>query len=148
MDKTIQENSHTAAETVIGPSATIQGDLTSDGDIQVAGQVSGKITTSQTLLVISGGKVEAEVIAGAAIVNGEVQGKLTISGLLAIQSTAKISGDIACNILHVEDRGAIYGQMQYEWSYPHCKRQRQINILTLANTDFFCYHIFVLILLI
>ena len=130
MDKTIQENSYTSAETVIGPSATIQGDLTSDGDIQVAGQVSGKITTSQSLLVISGGKVEAEVMAKSAIISGEVKGKLTISGQLTLQATAKVTGDIACNILHVEDGAQFTGKCSMGNAVPVASAKGKKSVMT------------------
>jgi cytoskeletal protein CcmA (bactofilin family) len=107
MDKMLDENLNTPAETVVGPSVKIQGDLNSEGNIKIEGQVSGKVKTSQSVFVISGAKIAADVLAGNAIIGGEVQGNLKISGHLILQSTAKISGDISCQILRVED-GAMF----------------------------------------
>ena len=107
MDRMIDDNLSSPAETVVGPSVKIQGDLKSEGNIKIEGQVSGKVKTSQSLFVIAGARISADVLAGNAIVGGEILGNLKIAGHLILQSTAKISGDIACQILRVED-GAIF----------------------------------------
>ena len=107
MDKTIDENINGPAETVVGPSVKIQGDLNSEGNIKIEGQVSGKVKTSQSVFVIPGAKINADILAGNAVVGGEVQGNLKITGHLILQSTAKIIGDISCQIFRVED-GALF----------------------------------------
>jgi cytoskeletal protein CcmA (bactofilin family) len=107
MDRTLDENLNSPAETVVGPSVKIQGDLNSDGNIKIEGQVAGKVKTSQSVFVISGSKIAADVLAGNAIIGGEVLGNIKITGHLILQSTAKIAGDISCQILRVED-GAVF----------------------------------------
>ena len=109
-DKFTDDNLNAPAETVVGPSVKIQGDLNSEGNIRVEGQVSGKIKTSQSVLVNKGAKIMAEVTAGSAIVGGEVQGNLKISGHLILQATAKIIGDINCQVLRVEDGAQFTGK--------------------------------------
>ena len=109
-DKFTDDNLNAPAETVVGPSVKIQGDLNSEGNIKVEGQVTGKIKTSQSVFVNPGAKIAADVLAGNAIVGGEVQGNLKISGHLILQSTAKVAGDIACQILRVEDGAQFSGK--------------------------------------
>lgn len=96
-----------SAETVVGPSVRIQGDLNSEGNIKIEGQVTGKVNTSQSVYVGPGAKITADVSAGNAIIAGEIQGNIKTLGNLILQSTAKIKGDISCTILRVED-GAIF----------------------------------------
>jgi cytoskeletal protein CcmA (bactofilin family) len=110
MDKTLDENLNSPAETVVGPSVKIQGDLNSEGNIKIEGQVSGKVKTSQSLFVIPGAKIAADVLAANAVVGGEIQGNLKISGHLILQSTAKVLGDIACTVLRVEDGAQFSGK--------------------------------------
>ena len=98
------------AETVVGPSVKIQGDLNSEGNIKIEGQVSGKVKTSQSVFVIPGAKIAADVLAGNAVVGGEIQGNLKIGGHLILQSTAKILGDISCQVLRVEDGAQFSGK--------------------------------------
>ena len=110
MDKIMDENLNGPAETVVGPSVKIQGDLNSEGNIKIEGQVSGKVKTSQSVFIIPGAKIAADILAGNAIVGGEVLGNLKISGHLILQSTAKISGDINCAILRMEDGAQFTGK--------------------------------------
>lgn len=109
-DKYADENLNQPAETVVGPSVKIQGDLNSEGNIKIEGQVAGKIKTSQSVFVMQGAKIGADILAGNAVIGGEVQGNLKISGHLVLQSTAKIIGDIACQILRVEDGAQFSGK--------------------------------------
>jgi len=110
MDKTLNDDLNGPAETVVGPSVKIQGDLNSEGNIKIEGQVSGKVKTSQSVFVIPGAKIAADVLAGNAVIGGEVQGNLKIGGHLVLQSTAKIMGDISCQILRVEDGAQFSGK--------------------------------------
>jgi cytoskeletal protein CcmA (bactofilin family) len=106
MDKST-EDMNMATETVIGPSVKIQGDLNSDGNVKIEGQVTGKVKTSQSVIVVQGAKISADVLASNAVIGGEILGNLKISGHLILQGTAKINGDINCQILRVED-GALF----------------------------------------
>lgn len=110
MAQVLEDSLNGAAETVVGPSVKIQGDLNSEGNIKIEGQVSGKVKTSQSVFVIPGAKIAADVLAGNAVVGGEIQGNLKISGHLVLQSTAKIAGDITCTVLRVEDGAQFTGK--------------------------------------
>lgn len=110
MDKKLDDALNAQAETVVGPSVKIQGDLNSEGNIKIEGQVTGKVKTSQSVLVDPGAKIAADVLAGNAIIGGEVQGNLKISGALILQSTAKVLGDISCTVLRVEDGAQFSGK--------------------------------------
>src|SRR6266498_115712 len=96
--KFTEDNLNAPAETVVGPSVKIQGDLKSEGNIKIEGQVNGKVKTSQSLFVIPGAKIMADVWAGNAMVGGDIAGNLKVSGHLVLQSTAKVLGDINCSV--------------------------------------------------
>jgi cytoskeletal protein CcmA (bactofilin family) len=110
MDKTLDNELNAPAETVVGPSVKIQGDLNSEGNVKIEGQVTGKIKTSQSVFVIPGAKISADILAGNATIGGDIQGNLKIAGHLVLQSTAKILGDIACTVLRVEDGAQFSGK--------------------------------------
>lgn len=98
------------AETVVGPSVKIQGDLNSEGNIKIEGQVTGKVSTSQGVFVMEGAKITADISAGNAVIGGEIQGNIKITGSLILQASARINGDIACQILRVEDGAQFTGK--------------------------------------
>lgn len=110
MDKTLEESMGSQAETVVGPSVKIQGDLNSEGNVRIEGQVTGKVKTSQSVYVGEGARIAADVLAGNAIIGGDVQGNLKIAGHLILLATANIAGDVTCSILRVEDGAQFSGK--------------------------------------
>jgi len=110
MDKVLDDALNSQAETVVGPSVKIQGDLNSEGNIRIEGQVTGKVNTSQSVFVNKDAHIMADLLAGNAVIGGEVKGNLKVSGHLILQATAKISGDISCAVLRVEDGAQFTGK--------------------------------------
>jgi cytoskeletal protein CcmA (bactofilin family) len=110
MDKILDDALNSQAETVVGPSVKIQGDLNSEGNIRIEGQVTGKVNTSQSLYVNPGAHITADVLAGNAVIGGEIKGNLKINGQLILQATAKVNGDIICSVLRVEDGAQFSGK--------------------------------------
>jgi len=110
MDKILDDALNAQAETVVGPSVKIQGDLNSEGNIRIEGQVMGKVNTSQSLFVNKDAHITADILAGNAVIGGEVKGNLKISGHLILQGSAHINGDIACSVLRVEDGAQFTGK--------------------------------------
>lgn len=103
-------NTDKTAETVVGPSVKIQGDLNSEGNIRIEGSVTGKVKTTQNVYIGEAAVLTADVHAGSAVVAGEVQGNLKIASTLMLQKTARVHGDIACAILRVEDGAQFTGK--------------------------------------
>lgn len=103
-------DSNSPAETIVGPSVKIQGDLNSEGNIRIEGQVTGKVKTSQSVFVGEQAKIVADLAAGSAIISGEVQGNIKIVNNLILQATARITGDISCSVLRVEDGAQFSGK--------------------------------------
>jgi len=98
------------AETVVGPSVKIQGDLNSEGNIRIEGAVAGKVKTTQSVQVGEAALITADVTAGNAIIAGEIQGNMKIAGSLVLTVTARVNGDITCSILRVEDGAQFTGK--------------------------------------
>jgi cytoskeletal protein CcmA (bactofilin family) len=109
MDQSM-DNINSPAETVVGPSVKIQGDLVSEGNIRIEGAVSGKVKTSQSVHVGEAAKIAADVHAGSAVIAGEIQGNMKIGSNLVLLSTARVNGDIACAVLRVEDGAQFTGK--------------------------------------
>ena len=110
MEQILEKSIDRKAETVIGPSVIIQGDLESDGDVRIAGQVNGKVNSNQSVFIEQNARLAADIVAKELAIAGEVQGKLNASGLLVLHGTAKVSGEIASPVLRVEDGAQFSGK--------------------------------------
>lgn len=88
------------ALSVIGPDVRIVGDIITQGEMQIDGQVEGDITC-QTLVVGEGARITGEVAADSVKVHGELHGKIT-AGTVVIARSAKVLGDITHDSLEIE----------------------------------------------
>lgn len=98
------------AETVIGPSVMVKGNLNSTGNIIIEGILKGGIKTAGEVFVGDKAQITADVEAKTARIGGEIRGNLKIEETLYISSTAKIFGDIECVSLAVELGAVINGK--------------------------------------
>jgi cytoskeletal protein CcmA (bactofilin family) len=104
-------NSQDDVETVVGPSVTVEGDFSSEGNIVVKGTVSGSVKTSKLLTVEKGAKILANVRAGNAIISGSVKGNVKVLDRLDLHDTAQVSGDVDCKVLSVMAGALIQGKL-------------------------------------
>jgi cytoskeletal protein CcmA (bactofilin family) len=94
-------------ETLIGPSTSIKGSLTSNGALRIDGQFEGDITTTADIIIGESGRVTATIDAKNAIVAGAVTGNMDIGDKLELMPTAKIIGDLKVGSLIIGE-GAIF----------------------------------------
>jgi len=98
------------AETIVGHSVKIEGDLISEGDIKVDGTVTGKIKTIQNLFIGPTAKIEAEIEAGTATIAGAITGNIKVKDLLVVLQTGRVNGDLDCGQLAIEEGAYFNGK--------------------------------------
>jgi len=99
-------------ETIVGPSVKIEGDFSSNGNVMVAGIISGKFSTNQNLRVEEKARILADVEAAEAVIAGEVQGNVVITGHAEILSSAKITGDITTGSISIQQGAVLNGNFK------------------------------------
>lgn len=92
----------------------IKGDILSDGDIRIDGEVTGSITTKAKLVLGSTGRIEGEVRCKNAEVQGEIRAQLHVEELLSLKSTAKVLGDIYTDKLAIEAGAKLTGTVKMD----------------------------------
>ncbi len=101
-------------ESVIGPSVRVEGDLISEGNLQIEGTVSGKVNTSRDLFVGESARIQADISAENATVAGVVEGDIKVSSTLVMLETGKVLGNIFCERLGVREGAFFSGQVNME----------------------------------
>jgi cytoskeletal protein CcmA (bactofilin family) len=91
----------------IAKGTTLEGKITTKGDIRVEGKVIGTITCDAKLVIGENGSVEGFVDARNAYIAGEVKGQVVVRELLQLQEKGKIEGDIYTQKLSVQV-GAVF----------------------------------------
>ncbi len=92
---------------ILGEGTKIKGDIVSNGDIRIDGEMVGNLATKGKLVVGTNGKIEGQVQAANIEVAGFIKGKVNAKELLNMKTSAKIEGDIIAGKLSVEP-GAVF----------------------------------------
>lgn len=97
----------TPSVNIIGNGTDITGDISSNGDLRVDGNIKGNIQSSGKVVIGSTGKVEGKISCLNADISGEVKADIEVKELLSLKATAMVSGDIITNKLAIEP-GAVF----------------------------------------
>ncbi len=99
-----EPRTRTREAAVIGPSIRIKGDLSGEEDLVIQGKVEGTIQLKQKRLTVGAeGKVDANVLAHAVIVEGQVKGDLFGSESVLIRKTGNVHGNIVSPKVGLEE---------------------------------------------
>ena len=95
------------ANTVIGSSITIEGEISSDEALVVQGTVKGKINLGDSMFVENSANVEADIEAESVEVSGTVTGNITAGSRVEIKADGKMVGDVKSPRILIAD-GALF----------------------------------------
>lgn len=95
---------------ILNAGTTLSGNLNSEGDIRIDGQVKGNVTVKAKLVLGPSSRVEGNVVATNCDVSGTVLGNVQVAEILAIKSSASITGDLQCAKLIIEAGASFNGR--------------------------------------
>jgi cytoskeletal protein CcmA (bactofilin family) len=99
----------------LGATLTIQGELTSDEDLQIDGKVRGPISLQGRRLIIGcTAELNSDVTAGDVIVYGKLTGKLCARDRVEIKKDGSVSGDVTTARVSIEDGADFKGRMEID----------------------------------
>lgn len=99
----------------IGPSISINGDLTGEEDLLIQGKVEGQINLKQHNVTIGEeGRVEANVNARRIDVEGNVRGDLHAEEQVVIRRSANVQGNLVAPRISLEDGCKFKGSVEME----------------------------------
>jgi cytoskeletal protein CcmA (bactofilin family) len=81
----------------------ITGDIVSDSNLLIEGEIIGNVSCSGKVVIGTSGKIRGNLVCVNAEVDGAMDGELTIENLLFLRSTARIKGDIQTLKLNIEE---------------------------------------------
>jgi cytoskeletal protein CcmA (bactofilin family) len=93
--------------TTLGPDATFKGELTFEKGLRLHGKLEGKVSTAGRLHIAKEARVQADVEAGAIVVEGDVHGNLVANDRIELKNSARYEGDLRATKL-VVDEGAVF----------------------------------------
>jgi cytoskeletal protein CcmA (bactofilin family) len=91
------------AAAVIGPSMKIKGEIISEEELYIDGDVEGVLTCQHAVTVGPSGKVRANIKARDLTILGSVRGNVEIAGKLAIREKGSLVGDVRTTGISIDD---------------------------------------------
>ncbi|MDP9150437.1 MAG: polymer-forming cytoskeletal protein [Myxococcota bacterium] len=102
------------ASTVIGAGITIEGEITTDEDIVVAGTVRGKLSAKEAVTIEHGGVVEADVSGASLVVAGSLTGDVTAAERVDLQAGARVVGNVKAARMTIADGAQFKGNVDMD----------------------------------
>lgn len=102
------------ANTVIGNTIVIDGEITGDEDLTIRGTVKGKISLSASLIVENSGVVEADIETKHVEVSGNVTGNITANEKVELKADGRMVGDIKAPRILIADGAVFKGNVDME----------------------------------
>ena len=94
-----------AASSVIGPNLTIMGNLVSNGEVQIDGEVQGDVHATH-VVIGENARITGGIMAEEVVVRGRVEGFLRGNRVM-LQATSHVEGDVHHKSLAIE-QGAYF----------------------------------------
>ncbi|MBU3554937.1 polymer-forming cytoskeletal protein [Polynucleobacter sp. UB-Piko-W3] len=93
---------------IISEGFTFEGTITSDGVINIAGTVRGKIT-AKSVLIDSSGQVDGELNSEQLVIKGQLKGDVNCDDL-NVGPLARVDGNISYKYIHIQRGGRVAGR--------------------------------------
>lgn len=102
------------ANTVIGSTIVIDGEITGDEDLVVHGTVKGRVSLRENIIVEESGVVEANVETATITIHGTVTGDIAASERAELKSNCHVVGDIRAPRILIADGASFKGNVDME----------------------------------
>lgn len=89
-------------QNLIAQGTTITGDIISEGDFRIEGNIQGNLKTPGKVVIGKTGIINGTLKGANADIEGKFSGKLIISDILSLKSTAQVEGEVEVGKLAVE----------------------------------------------
>lgn len=97
---------------LVGKGTRITGDIISEGDIRIDGELNGNLDCAGRVVIGTTGKVSGEIRCKNSEISGSQKGKLEVEQLLSLKSSSKVYGDVSTGKLSIEPGAEFSGSCQ------------------------------------
>lgn len=97
---------------VIGEFTRVEGELAADGNLRIAGQITGRIRVEESVVIEPTARVVGEISAAAVVVRGSFEGRIAASGRITLETGSITQAALECTRIGIAEgaqfRGTIF----------------------------------------
>ncbi len=112
MKKLNNGNNDAHVHNLISQGTTIKGDIETDGDLRIDGNLIGNIIVKGKLVVGDSASIEGTIKCDNADISGKIVAKVTVSQLIVLKEASRFSGDIITKKISIEPGAVFSGKCQ------------------------------------
>jgi len=101
--KMAKESVNQKIDTIIGPGAELEGNISVRGSARCDGRLKGKVRVQGTFVLGKTGLMDGELEAKNAVIGGTLKGTIKIEERIEFETGARFIGDLVCKILSVQE---------------------------------------------
>lgn len=102
------------AVNLIASTTVLRGEIKSETDIRIDGELHGNLTTLGRLIIGTKGSIEGDVKCKAAEIEGAMKGTITVATLLSLRASSNFEGEIVTSQLMIEPGAKFLGSCKME----------------------------------
>ncbi len=101
--------------TTIGSSLVITGELSSEEDLTLDGQMTGPVSTrAVTFIVGESGRLVGDIRGMRVVVRGTVLGVISATERIELQASAVVTGDLSANQVVIAEGATFHGRIDMD----------------------------------
>lgn len=102
------------ANTVIGNSIVIDGEIIGEEDLVIQGTVKGRVALKESLFIEPTAVVEADVDTQNVEISGQVTGNIVASNMVELKTQCRVVGDIKAPRIRIGDGASFKGNVDMD----------------------------------
>lgn len=107
-----KETAYGDMDTFISHQVEVKGEIHTKGSLRLDGKVEGIINAEGDIILGEKGMVKGEIKARNVMIAGLMEGNVSAAGRLEVSPSGRVNGDVACDVLAVEEGGIINGMIK------------------------------------
>lgn len=121
----------TKVPSIMGPDLVVTGNIVSDGEVQIDGEVIGDIK-GNVVLVGGSAKIKGEIYADTIHIHGNINGQIKAK-TVHMAKTAHVVGDILHENLSIDEGAFIEGHITHMTEMPSSISDDRVNLVVNKN---------------
>ncbi len=102
-------------QAVIGPSISIKGELSSEEDLMIQGQVEGRIDLKKNNITVGkSGRIKGDIYGKVISIEGEVQGNVLGEERIVLRQSGRVRGDMRAPATNLEEGAKFKGSIDMD----------------------------------